>query len=114
MEGTYIPPIALTVVSGVFLCLGAIAFVVVAADIIWHKGWQSMMWIMYDTSVSLGNKDQADTSQDTGISNKRGIQPSLHLHLLQVRPTEEASDWPSCCKVLPYRKRGSGFQREGP
>ena len=47
MDETYHPPLALTVLSGIFLLLGAICFVIVAVDIIWRRGWQSMMLIMY-------------------------------------------------------------------
>jgi len=46
MDDVYNPPLALTVLSGIFLLLGAIFFVIVAADIIWRRGWESMMLIM--------------------------------------------------------------------
>lgn len=43
----YKPPLALTVLAGIFLLLGAIFLLIVAIDIIWRRGWKSMMWIMY-------------------------------------------------------------------
>lgn len=46
MEHTYEPPLALTIISGIFLGVGAICAVGVALDIIRRRGWQSMMGIM--------------------------------------------------------------------
>ncbi|GAB1732947.1 hypothetical protein NU195Hw_g201t1 [Hortaea werneckii] len=46
MDTAYSPPLALTVISGVFLALGAACALVVAGDILLRRGWQSMMWIM--------------------------------------------------------------------
>ncbi|KAI7280664.1 hypothetical protein KC343_g1479 [Hortaea werneckii] len=46
MDTAYTPPLALTVISGVFLALGAACALIVAGDILLRKGWQSMMWIM--------------------------------------------------------------------
>lgn len=46
MDSGYSPPLALTILSGIFLCLGAVCAIIIAADILWRKGWQSMMWIM--------------------------------------------------------------------
>jgi len=46
MDTAYSPPLALTVISGVFLALGAACALIVAGDILLRKGWQSMMWIM--------------------------------------------------------------------
>ncbi|GAM91358.1 hypothetical protein ANO11243_094070 [Dothideomycetidae sp. 11243] len=43
---TYHPPLSLTIVSGVFLALGATCALILAADIILRRGWKSMMWIM--------------------------------------------------------------------
>lgn len=43
---TYHIPVALTVLSGIFLALGAIFAIVVAADVITRRGWRSMMGIM--------------------------------------------------------------------
>ncbi|KAI6823633.1 hypothetical protein KC367_g5667 [Hortaea werneckii] len=46
MDTAYSPPLALTVISGVFLALGAACALIVAGDILLRRGWQSMMWIM--------------------------------------------------------------------
>ncbi|KAI6826313.1 hypothetical protein KC332_g11893 [Hortaea werneckii] len=46
MDTAYSPPLALTVISGVFLALGAACALIVASDILLRRGWQSMMWIM--------------------------------------------------------------------
>ena len=45
----YHTPLALTVLSGIFLALGAVFAIVVATDILIRKGWRSMMGIMYVT-----------------------------------------------------------------
>lgn len=47
MDTSYKPPLALTVLAGIFLLIGAIFFLIVAIDILWRRGWKSMMWIMY-------------------------------------------------------------------
>lgn len=46
METDYMPPPILTISSGVSLALGAICFLLIAGDIIWRKGWKSMMGVM--------------------------------------------------------------------
>ena len=46
MTSNYHVPLSLTVLAGIFLILGAICMLIVAIDIIWRRGWQSMMWIM--------------------------------------------------------------------
>ncbi|KAK5175852.1 uncharacterized protein LTR77_000992 [Saxophila tyrrhenica] len=46
MHADYSPPLALTVISAVFLILGAICFLIIVGDIVWRRGWNSMMWIM--------------------------------------------------------------------
>ncbi|KAF2479832.1 hypothetical protein BDY17DRAFT_326841 [Neohortaea acidophila] len=46
MNSDYHPPLALTILSGIFLILGAICFLIVTVDIIWRRGWRSMMGIM--------------------------------------------------------------------
>ena len=47
MDSGYYETTALIAVSGVFLGLGAIFFLVNVVDIVWRRGWKSMMWIMY-------------------------------------------------------------------
>ena len=42
----YHPPLVLTILSAVFLALGAICFLVVAFDILLRRGWRNMMAIM--------------------------------------------------------------------
>ena len=55
---TYHIPTALTVLSAIFLIIGAICAIVVTADILWRRGWRSMMGIMYDTAFhDLENND---------------------------------------------------------
>jgi hypothetical protein len=44
----YHPPLALTVISGIFLAFGALCGLIVLGDIIWRRGWKSMMLIMCD------------------------------------------------------------------
>ena len=46
MRIRYSPWPALTITSAIFLLLGATCFLVIAADIVWRKAWQSMMRIM--------------------------------------------------------------------
>ncbi|KAI9690214.1 MAG: hypothetical protein M1822_009175 [Bathelium mastoideum] len=46
MTSDYHVPLSLTVLAGIFLALGAICMLIVAGDIIWRRGWESMMWIM--------------------------------------------------------------------
>lgn len=46
MESSYHVPTALTVLAGIFLLIGAICAIIVTADIIWRRGWRSMMLIM--------------------------------------------------------------------
>ena len=46
MDATYTPPTALTILSGIFLILGAICALVIVGDIVWRRGWRNMMWIM--------------------------------------------------------------------
>lgn len=46
MASTYSPPLALTIISSIFLVLGALCFLVIVGDILWRRGWRSMMWIM--------------------------------------------------------------------
>jgi hypothetical protein len=46
MDSTYEVPKALTILSGIFLALGALGMIVVASDIIMRQGWKTMMWIM--------------------------------------------------------------------
>lgn len=43
----YHTPLALSVISGIFLALGAVFAILVATDILIRKGWRSMMGIMY-------------------------------------------------------------------
>lgn len=42
----YDPPLALTIVSSVSIGLGGLAAFTIAFDIIWRRGWRSMMAIM--------------------------------------------------------------------
>ena len=46
MDSTFEVPKSLTVVSGVFLALGAVGMLIVAGDILLRQGWKTMMWIM--------------------------------------------------------------------
>ncbi|KAL9072296.1 MAG: hypothetical protein Q9157_005145 [Trypethelium eluteriae] len=46
MTDDYHPPLALTILAGIFLALGAICMLIITVDIIWRRGWRSMMWIM--------------------------------------------------------------------
>ncbi len=46
MDSMYEVPKALTILSGIFLALGALGMVVVATDILLRRGWKTMMWIM--------------------------------------------------------------------
>ena len=46
MDSSYHVPTALTVLAGIFLLTGALCAIVVTADIVWRKGWRSMMLIM--------------------------------------------------------------------
>jgi len=46
MDSSYTPPTALTVVSCIFLAIGALCLLFIAGDILLRRGWQSMMWIM--------------------------------------------------------------------
>ena len=46
MDSGYHVPKPLTVLAGIFLALGAVAMVVVTADILWRRGWKTMMLIM--------------------------------------------------------------------
>jgi hypothetical protein len=43
---TYHVPISLNVLAGLFLAFGAACGMIVLGDIIWRRGWRSMMWIM--------------------------------------------------------------------
>lgn len=42
----YTPPLTLTILSGIFLALGAVCFLIVLGDIVWRRGWRSMMGVM--------------------------------------------------------------------
>jgi hypothetical protein len=46
LDSKYHVPTGLTVVSGIFLLLGGIFGLVILGDIVWRRGWRSMMWIM--------------------------------------------------------------------
>jgi len=46
---SYQVPTALTVIAGVFLGFGALCGIATLADIIWRRGWNSMMLIMIPT-----------------------------------------------------------------
>jgi hypothetical protein len=46
---SYTPPLALTIVAGVFLALGGLCGFIVLLDIVIRQGWKSMMWIMIPT-----------------------------------------------------------------
>ncbi|KAL8794461.1 MAG: hypothetical protein Q9195_002934 [Heterodermia aff. obscurata] len=43
---TYQVPAALTVLAGIFLAIGAICAITVTFDILWRRGWKSMMSVM--------------------------------------------------------------------
>lgn len=45
-ETSYHVPEALTIIAGIFLALGALFVIITLGNIIWRKGWRSMMWIM--------------------------------------------------------------------
>jgi hypothetical protein len=47
VDTDYEVPEALTIIAGVFLALGALGILIVTGDIIWRRGWRSMMLIMY-------------------------------------------------------------------
>lgn len=53
MNHNYHPPLALTIISGVFLALGAVCFLVIAGDILWRRGWRSMMAVMIVSATDL-------------------------------------------------------------
>jgi hypothetical protein len=46
MDSDYHESTALIAVSGVFLGLGALFFLINVVDIVWRQGWRSMMLIM--------------------------------------------------------------------
>ena len=46
MSSDYHVPLSLTVLAGIFLAFGAACMLIITGDIIWRRGWQSMMWIM--------------------------------------------------------------------
>jgi hypothetical protein len=46
MMPDYEVPLALTIIAGIFLALGALGILVVTGDILWRRGWESMMLIM--------------------------------------------------------------------
>jgi hypothetical protein len=43
---SYHVPNSLNILAGIFLTLGAVCGLIVLGDIIWRRGWRSMMWIM--------------------------------------------------------------------
>jgi hypothetical protein len=45
MDAYHVPK-SLNILAGIFLALGAVCGLVVLGDIIWRRGWRSMMWIM--------------------------------------------------------------------
>ncbi|KAF2663893.1 hypothetical protein BT63DRAFT_430142 [Microthyrium microscopicum] len=45
----YHPPEALTIIAGIFLVFGGLCGLIVLGDIIWRRGWKSMMLIMIPT-----------------------------------------------------------------
>ncbi len=46
MNHGYKEPLVLTIISAVFLILGAICFLIIVVDIVWRRGWRSMMLII--------------------------------------------------------------------
>ncbi len=46
MNTMYEVPRALTILSGIFLALGALGMLIVTIDILLRQGWKTMMWIM--------------------------------------------------------------------
>lgn len=45
--GEYQPPLSLTVLVGIFLILGGLCGLIILGDIIWRRGWKSMMLIIF-------------------------------------------------------------------
>lgn len=43
----YTPPLALTIISSIFISVAALGSLWILLDIVYRKGWRTMMAIMY-------------------------------------------------------------------
>ena len=84
METTtpYQVPTALTVLAGIFLALGAICLIIPIVDMVWRKGWRSMMWIMcVPTRFNRTKELHADLPAATGFQYGQSTLPtSVRYH----------------------------------
>lgn len=81
MESDYQVPTSLTVVSGVFLAIGAVLMIVVTADIVWRRGWRTMMVIM-EAEPPAKQSLHANLRQDTNLHHQRRLHAPCSLRVL--------------------------------
>jgi len=92
MEPPYSPPLALTIIAGIFLGIGALCLLIATVDIIWQRGWRTMMGVMIPVYIInaayLGpfslylyykyGRATKSTTSDRGVSTSKATKPCCH------------------------------------
>ena len=52
MQSEYTPPLGLTIISSISIGIAGLVALWIMLDIIWRKGWKTMMAIMYEATPS--------------------------------------------------------------
>ncbi len=96
MDSDYVPPLGLTIISSISIGIAGLVALWIMLDIIWRRGWKTMMAIMFAQSilrVPLRTRWLTRTRQDTRLHHQRAVPVAHHaVDISQFRPPRQTGE----------------------